>query len=167
MNVFYYYFCRYGGQLVDEEHSRSWLGYGNREQCTAALTKMRQCSWCDGKDAKPCHGLCVNVIRGCLARETAHLDAPWTGYYEAVDRLVSAINNGQSSVCLEDLLRSLHSRISEAIMYAMSHASDIQNNVSSILRIIHSSDTFVEPWEIITGTYFIYTFESLLWPRLI
>ncbi|CAH1723269.1 unnamed protein product [Aphis gossypii] len=120
---------RYGGQLVDEEHSRSWLGYGNREQCSAALTKMRQCSWCDGKDAKPCHGLCVNVIRGCLARETAHLDAPWTGYYEAVDRLVSAINNGQSSVCLEDLLRSLHSRISEAIMYAMNHASDIQNNV--------------------------------------
>lgn len=152
---------------MDEEHSRSWLGYGNREQCTAALTKMRQCSWCDGKDAKPCHGLCVNVIRGCLARETAHLDAPWTGYYEAVDRLVSAINNGQSSVCLEDLLRSLHSRISEAIMYAMSHASDIQNNVSSILRIIHSSDTFVEPREIVTGTYLIYTFESLLWPRLI
>jgi len=127
--------CRYGGQLVDEEHSRSWLGYGNTEQCSAALTRMRQCSWCDGKDAKPCHGLCVNVIRGCLARETAHLDAPWTGYYEAVDRLVSAINNGQSSVCLEDLLRSLHSRISEAIMYAMNHASDIQNNVSRILHL--------------------------------
>jgi len=52
-------------------------------------------------------------------------------------------------------------------MYAMSHASDIQNNVSSILRIIHSSDTFVEPREIVTGTYLIYTFESLLWPRLI
>ncbi|XP_025413916.1 division abnormally delayed protein [Sipha flava] len=120
---------RYGGQLVDAEHSRSWLGYGNRDQCVAALTRMKQCSWCDGKDSKPCHGLCVNVIRGCLARETAHLDAPWTGYYEAVDRLVSAINNGQSSVCLEDLLRSLHSRISEAIMYAMNHASDIQNNV--------------------------------------
>lgn len=124
--------CRYGGQLVDEEHSRSWLGYGNGEQCAAALTRMRQCSWCDGRDAKPCHGLCVNVVRGCLARETAHLDAPWTGYYEAVDRLVSAINNGQSSVCLEDLLRSLHSRISEAIMYAMNHASDIQSNVSEI-----------------------------------
>ncbi|VVC43425.1 Hypothetical protein CINCED_3A000668 [Cinara cedri] len=120
---------RYGGQLVDDEHSRSWLGYGNRDQCTAALTRMRQCSWCDGKDAKPCHGLCVNVIRGCLARETAHLDAPWTGYYEAVDRLVSAINNGQSSVCLEDLLRSLHSRISEAIMYAMNRGSEIQSNV--------------------------------------
>jgi len=118
---------------VDEEHSRSWLGYGNTEQCSAALTRMRQCSWCDDKDAKPCHGLCVNVIRGCMARETAHLDAPWTGYYEAVDRLVSAINNGQSSVCLEDLLRSLHSRISEAIMYAMNHASDIQSNVSRIL----------------------------------
>lgn len=121
---------RYGGRLVDDEHSRSWLGYGNGDQCTAALTRMRQCSLCDGRDAAPCHGLCVNVIRGCLARETAYLDAPWTGYYEAVDRLVSAVNNGQSSVCLEDLLRSLHSRISEAIMYAMNHGSGIQNNVS-------------------------------------
>ncbi|XP_050537638.1 division abnormally delayed protein [Daktulosphaira vitifoliae] len=120
---------RYGSQLVNEEHAKSWLGYGNRDQCIAALTKMRQCSWCAAKEAKPCHGLCINVVRGCLARETAHLDAPWTGFYEAIDRLVSAINNGQSSVCLEDLLRSLHSRISEAIMYAMDHASEIQNNV--------------------------------------
>lgn len=88
--------------------------------------------------------MCVNVIRGCLARETAHLDAPWTGYYEAVDRLVSAINNGQSSVCLEDLLRSLHSRISEAIMYAMNHVSDIQNNVSDLLHIyyIYNSNVY-------------------------
>lgn len=115
---------------MDEERSRSWLGYGNRDQCRAALTRMRQCSWCDGTDAKPCHGLCVNVIRGCLARETAHLDAPWTGYYETVDRLVSAVNNGQSSVCLEDLLRTLHSTIAAAIMHAMNHASDIQSSVS-------------------------------------
>ncbi len=106
----------------------------NTQQCYEALLKMTFCSHCDGYSAsmKPCSGYCLNVMRGCLAQQSAELDSFWSGFYEAVDKLMSLVNRGQSLVCLEDLLRALHSRIAEPMLTLTEQSEYIHNKVSGI-----------------------------------
>ncbi|KAL6965978.1 Glypican, partial [Sarracenia purpurea var. burkii] len=91
----------------------------NIHQCHEALLRMSYCSRCNGlpSTVKPCSGYCLNVMRGCLAQQAGELDSAWSSFYESVDRLMSVVNRGQSIVCLEDLLRSLDSRIHEPVQY--------------------------------------------------
>ncbi|XP_065213431.1 glypican-1-like isoform X2 [Planococcus citri] len=91
----------------------------NIHQCHEALLRMSYCSRCNGlpSTVKPCAGYCLNVMRGCLAQQAGELDSAWSSFYEAVDRLMSVVNRGQSLVCLEDLLRSLDARIAEPVQH--------------------------------------------------
>lgn len=109
----------------------------NVQQCHEALLKMSYCSRCDGyaSKVKPCAGYCLNVMRGCLAQQSAELDSAWSSFYEAVERLMSMVNRGQSLVCLEDLLRSLDSRIAEPVQYFKEQNGSVHSKVSHTLLL--------------------------------
>uniref|UniRef100_A0A914XGA7 Glypican-6 n=1 Tax=Plectus sambesii TaxID=2011161 RepID=A0A914XGA7_9BILA len=48
--------------------------------CSTGLMRMSYCSACGGvPDVRPCNNLCLNVMKGCLARQT-ELDADWNAF---------------------------------------------------------------------------------------
>ncbi|RZC31749.1 Glypican domain containing protein [Asbolus verrucosus] len=117
--------------LVDE-------GGKNNAECHGALLKMTYCPKCLGltKHTKPCSGYCLNVLRGCLTKYVAELDSPWNGYVEGIESLVNAMkkNNGEAGVNADQVIRSLDSKISEALMRAMEKGQDIDAKVRFAMR---------------------------------
>ncbi|KAJ3654021.1 hypothetical protein Zmor_013235 [Zophobas morio] len=115
--------------LVDES------GKSNAE-CHQALLKMHHCPKClgMGKNIRPCSGYCLNVLRGCLTKYVAELDSPWNGYVEGIEGLINAMkkNREDAGVNADLAIRSLDSKISEAIMRAMQKMKDIDMKVSGI-----------------------------------
>lgn len=111
----------------------------NNNECLDALMKMTYCPKCLGlnENVKPCSGYCLNVLRGCLSRYVAELDAPWNGYVEGIERLVTSMKqtNNEQGVNAGFVIRNLDIKISEAIMHAMAKKTDIENKVSSKFRI--------------------------------
>jgi hypothetical protein len=108
-------------------------------ECHTALLRMSYCPTCQGltrPGLKPCSGYCLNVLRGCLTQHASELDLPWNGYVEATERLVVAVrgHDAASAVALnvEELIRSLDTRISEAIMYAMENGPSLERKVGEL-----------------------------------
>lgn len=100
-------------------------------RCSDALLHMTYCGLCAGHapSVKPCAGFCLNVVRGCIAQQAAELDSHWAAFYEALRKLMSVVNRGQSLVCLEDLLRSLVSRIAEPMLTLTEHSEHVHLKV--------------------------------------
>jgi dally-like protein len=109
-------------------------------ECHTALLRMSYCPMCQGltrPGLKPCSGYCLNVLRGCLTQHASELDLPWNGFVEATERLVVAVrgHDADSAVALnvEEVIRSLDTRISEAIMYAMENGPSLERKVGPVL----------------------------------
>jgi hypothetical protein len=105
-------------------------------ECHTALLRMSYCPTCQGltrPGLKPCSGYCLNVLRGCLTQHASELDLPWNGFVEATERLVVAVrgHDAAPSVVLnvEEIIRSLDTKISEAIMYAMENGPSLERKV--------------------------------------
>ncbi|KAK9737283.1 Glypican [Popillia japonica] len=112
----------------------------NNNECRTALMKMAYCPKCLGlnENVKPCSGYCLNILRGCLSRYVAELDAPWNGYVEGIERLVTSMKqtNNEQGVNAGFVIRNLDIKISEAIMHAMAKESEIENKVCSLAHPI-------------------------------
>ncbi|KAM4678477.1 glypican-2 [Discoglossus pictus] len=81
--------------------------------CLRAAMRMWYCPLCRGYvSLRPCHGLCLNVMKGCLAHQ-ADMDADWNslidGLQEVAERLAGSFN-------VELATESIGVKISEAIM---------------------------------------------------
>ncbi|KAM8972784.1 glypican-2 [Pelodytes ibericus] len=81
--------------------------------CLRAAMRMWYCPLCRGHASlRPCHGLCLNVMKGCLAHQ-ADMDADWNslvdGLQELAERLTGPFN-------VELATESISVKISEAIM---------------------------------------------------
>ncbi|XP_075062594.1 glypican-2 isoform X2 [Mixophyes fleayi] len=81
--------------------------------CLRAAMRMWYCPLCRGYTGLlPCHGLCLNVMKGCLAHQ-ADMDADWNslidGLQEVAERLTGPFN-------VEFATESISVKISEAIM---------------------------------------------------
>lgn len=117
---------------------------GNEQECHKALLKMSYCPKCLGlhKDTKPCSGYCLNVLHGCITRHVADLDSAWNGYVEAVERLVIAWkqSNNEAGVNVDEVIRSLDTRISEAIMNAMESPLELEKKVKKACGLPKHSD---------------------------
>ena len=49
-------------------------------ECLVAVQKMSSCPACQGlPDVRPCHGLCANVMKGCMAHHY-HIDEHWAKF---------------------------------------------------------------------------------------
>lgn len=108
--------------LITEDNGKS------NAECHTALLRLTHCPRCQGyaPSVKPCSGYCLNVVRGCLTRYVAELEAPWNGLVEALERLVTAIkqHNNEAGVNADAVIRMLDTRVSEAIMYSMERMGD-------------------------------------------
>ncbi|XP_056613903.1 glypican-5b isoform X2 [Triplophysa dalaica] len=88
---------------------------GLARQCGQALVRMHYCSHCRGLTLiQPCAGLCLNVMRGCLAG-LVELDAPWRRYVAFLEGLSGALAGGYE---MELTLLSIRERINDAILTA-------------------------------------------------
>ncbi|KAA0712119.1 Glypican-5 Secreted glypican-5 [Triplophysa tibetana] len=88
---------------------------GLARQCGQALVRMHYCSHCRGLTLiQPCAGLCLNVMRGCLAG-LVELDAPWRQYVAFLEGLSGALAGGYE---MELTLLSIRERINDAILTA-------------------------------------------------
>ncbi|XP_018428987.1 PREDICTED: glypican-6-like [Nanorana parkeri] len=81
--------------------------------CLRAAMRMWYCPLCRGYTSLlPCHGLCLNVMKGCLAHQ-ADMDADWNslidGLQEVAERLTGPFN-------VELAAEMISVKISEAIM---------------------------------------------------
>ncbi|MEE6500929.1 hypothetical protein FKM82_003994 [Ascaphus truei] len=95
-------------------------------ECTRAIMKLVYCPECRGlSSVKPCNNYCWNVMRGCLANQ-ADLDSEWRNLIESL-LLVADKFNGASSV--ENVVGSIHTKISEAISHMQENKEVITNKV--------------------------------------
>jgi len=83
------------------------------DACTTALTRMMGCPACQRLPAiRPCSGLCLNVMKGCLAHHTELTDS-WDRYIDSLiavgERLIGPFN-------IEAVVDPIDIKISDAIM---------------------------------------------------
>ncbi|PIK47861.1 glypican 5, partial [Apostichopus japonicus] len=96
-------------------------------KCKEVLTKMRYCPFCQGLTyARPCHGYCLNVVKGCLAN-FMDLDIYWTEYVTSVVDLIRSSMSADFD--LQQVMHSLDDRIDRAIDYAVDNKDDITHAV--------------------------------------
>ncbi|KAG7327482.1 hypothetical protein KOW79_009088 [Hemibagrus wyckioides] len=88
---------------------------GMAKDCGRAIVRMQFCSHCKGLTLiRPCQGLCLNVMRGCLAG-MAELQGPWSRYIALLEGTSAALAGGHE---LELTLLGIRERINDAILSA-------------------------------------------------
>ncbi|KAI9552903.1 hypothetical protein GHT06_020787 [Daphnia sinensis] len=113
-------------------------------QCRDALLRATYCAQCRAlKMQQPivvgsgqvCSGLCKNVARGCLAA-VADVDQPWNEWVDAMARLTDALLNKAGAAVadlgLHDILSSVDSRLSEAVLYALENGPLLEKKVKKM-----------------------------------
>ncbi|KAK6644557.1 hypothetical protein RUM43_000824 [Polyplax serrata] len=106
------------------------------DKCHTELLRMSFCPKCKSITAKPCIGYCLNVFRGCLTKFSTQLDLPWSGYVDSLKQLVIGNNGGDSRSYshliddMEDIVRSLDTKISIGIMNAMLNGKQLEEKYS-------------------------------------
>ncbi|XP_051945085.1 glypican-2 [Xyrauchen texanus] len=82
-------------------------------ECVRALMRQWYCPLCRGVPAlKPCHSLCLNVMKGCLANQ-ADLDSEWNNF---VDALMAVVEKLGGPFNFELAADSIAVKVSEGIM---------------------------------------------------
>ncbi|XP_075440540.1 glypican-6-like [Ascaphus truei] len=81
--------------------------------CLRAAMRMWYCPLCRGHASlRPCHGLCLNVMKGCLAHQ-ADMDPSWNSFIDGLQELAERL---AGSFNVELATESIGVKISEAIM---------------------------------------------------
>ncbi|GFY52520.1 glypican-5 [Trichonephila inaurata madagascariensis] len=95
-------------------------------ECSEAFVRLAYCPQCQGfLQAKPCAGLCLNVVRGCLA-SVSELDDSWSEYVSALERLTSGMVGIYN---IEHVLSTLDTKISETVSYLMANSAEVSKRV--------------------------------------
>lgn len=106
------------------------LGTENLQgSCKAALLKMSYCASCkrhNHNHAKPCAGLCKNVMRGCLMQYVGILNQDWFTFTDAIVPLINAV---RSTDGIEAEIKGLDGKLSSAIMHAMENGPQLEVKV--------------------------------------
>ncbi|XP_068136824.1 glypican-1 [Hyperolius riggenbachi] len=96
------------------------------QECTQKVMKLMYCPLCRGhSNLKLCDNYCWNVLRGCLANQ-ADLDSEWRNLIESL-QLVAGKFNGPSG--MENILGTIHTKISDAINHMQENKEVITNKV--------------------------------------
>ena len=117
-------------------------------QCKDALFRATHCAQCRGLAAPVrspvtngggvvCRGLCSNVARGCLAA-VADVDQPWNEWVDAMERLTLALLNKHTAGDLapHEILSSVDSRLSEAVLYALENGPLLEKKVRRLSLLV-------------------------------
>ncbi|XP_054708759.1 glypican-5-like [Uloborus diversus] len=109
---------------VEVINSTEHMDFG--PDCRKALVRLTYCPQCQGiLNAKPCAGMCLNIIRGCLA-SVSELDSSWSEYISALERLTSGMVGIYN---IEQVLRSLDTKISETVMFVSENSVEVTKRV--------------------------------------
>ncbi|XP_033838524.1 glypican-5-like isoform X2 [Periophthalmus magnuspinnatus] len=112
------------------------------KECVKALVKMVYCSHCRGLTLiKPCDGLCLNVMRGCLA-SVSELDQPWRRYTTLLEQLTNAMAKQHS---MELALLGVRGHVNEALLYAQLHGPIITPTVDKVCGLSARERTGIKP----------------------
>uniref|UniRef100_A0A182IR51 Dally n=1 Tax=Anopheles atroparvus TaxID=41427 RepID=A0A182IR51_ANOAO len=98
--------------------------------CRKALLRMNYCGSCKRYNhlhAKPCAGLCQNVMRGCLIEYVGALNKGWSTFTEAIVSLISSVRSTVDGIEAE--IKSLDAKLSNAIMHAMEIGPQLEKQV--------------------------------------
>ncbi|XP_071201482.1 glypican-5b isoform X1 [Salvelinus alpinus] len=102
---------------------------GLSRECGRALVRMQYCPHCRGLTLiRPCGGLCLNVMRGCLVG-LSELDGPWRHYVALLQELTGALAGGHD---LELALLGIRNHINDAILHAQLHGPRISAIVDKV-----------------------------------
>ncbi|XP_036834051.1 glypican-5 [Oncorhynchus mykiss] len=102
---------------------------GLTRECGRALVRMQYCPHCRGLTLiRPCGGLCLNVMRGCLVG-LSELDGPWRHYVALLQELTGALAGGHD---LELALLGIRNHINDAILHAQLHGPRISAIVDKV-----------------------------------
>ncbi|XP_037636915.1 glypican-2 [Sebastes umbrosus] len=95
-------------------------------ECVRGLMRQWYCPLCRGVPSlRPCHSLCLNVMKGCLANQ-GDLDTEWNNFIDAL-YLVSEKLEGPFN--MELAADSISVKVSEAIMHMQENSVSISTKV--------------------------------------
>uniref|UniRef100_A0A3B4ZCH5 Glypican 2 n=1 Tax=Stegastes partitus TaxID=144197 RepID=A0A3B4ZCH5_9TELE len=98
-------------------------------ECVRGLMRQWYCPLCRGMPSlRPCHSLCLNVMKGCLANQ-ADLDTEWNNF---IEKLEGPFN-------MELAADSISVKVSEAIMHMQ------ENSVGISTSVLQASIRFLQP----------------------
>uniref|UniRef100_A0A668AWQ5 Glypican 5b n=1 Tax=Myripristis murdjan TaxID=586833 RepID=A0A668AWQ5_9TELE len=103
---------------------------GLSRECGRGLVRMQYCSHCRGLTLiRPCTGLCINVMRGCLVG-VSELGAPWGGLVVLLQRLAAVLATSSSHNSMELALLAVRNHVNDAILHAQLHGPRITATVN-------------------------------------
>ncbi|XP_029020598.1 glypican-2 [Betta splendens] len=95
-------------------------------ECVRGLMRQWYCPLCRGAPSlRPCHPLCLNVMKGCLANQ-ADLDTEWNNF---VDALYQVSEKLEGPFNMELAADSISVKVSEAIMHMQENSVAISTKV--------------------------------------
>ncbi|XP_071756436.1 glypican-2 [Centroberyx gerrardi] len=95
-------------------------------ECVRALMRQWYCPLCRGLPSlRPCHSLCLNVMKGCLANQ-ADLDTEWNNF---IDALYQVSEKLEGPFNMELAADSISVKVSEAIMHMQENSVSISTKV--------------------------------------
>ncbi|KAM3867314.1 glypican-2 [Diretmus argenteus] len=95
-------------------------------ECVRALMRQWYCPLCRGLPSlRPCHSLCLNVVKGCLANQ-ADLDTEWNNF---IDALYQVSEKLEGPFNMELAADSISVKVSEAIMHMQENSVSISTKV--------------------------------------
>uniref|UniRef100_A0A3Q3VRU8 Uncharacterized protein n=1 Tax=Mola mola TaxID=94237 RepID=A0A3Q3VRU8_MOLML len=95
-------------------------------KCVRGLMRQWYCPLCRGMPSlRPCHSLCLNVMKGCLANQ-ADLDTEWNNF---IDALYQVSEKLEGPFNIELAADSISVKVSEAIMYMQENSISISTKV--------------------------------------
>ncbi|KAF7202727.1 glypican-5 [Nothobranchius furzeri] len=101
-------------------------------ECGRGLVKMQYCSHCRGLTLiRPCTGLCVNIMRGCLVG-VSELGAPWGRLVVLLQRLATTLATSSNQNSMELALLAVRNHVNDAILHAQLHGPRISATVEKV-----------------------------------
>ncbi|CAM9313946.1 unnamed protein product, partial [Lampetra planeri] len=101
-------------------------------ECGRSLVRMQYCSHCRGLTLiRPCTGLCVNVMRGCLVG-VSELAAPWRSLVVLLQRLAATLATSSNHNSMELALLAVRNHVNDAILHAQLHGPRITATVEKV-----------------------------------
>ncbi|XP_036971101.1 glypican-5-like isoform X1 [Acanthopagrus latus] len=101
-------------------------------ECGRGLVRMQYCSHCRGLTLiRPCTGLCVNIMRGCLMG-VSELGAPWGSLVVLLQRLAATLATSSNQNSMELALLAVRNHVNDAILHAQLHGPRITATVEKV-----------------------------------
>lgn len=95
-------------------------------ECVRGLMRQWYCPLCRGLPSlRPCHSLCLNVMKGCLANQ-ADLGTEWNNFIEALYQVSEKLEGPFNMELAAD---SISVKVSEAIMHMQENSVSISTKV--------------------------------------